>query len=138
MNGLELAAQELEALTRDLRSQGASDVAERVQHALDLLRDPGELITTGQAAEQLGIRSTNTVKRWARQGLLEGFRRGGRVMVSQRSVQAMLAKPEIAREQSFEQELADVLDIFDAGDEPLPPSGMAHAGRKPWEQRARV
>ena len=35
-------------------------------------------MTTGEAAEALGIRSVNTIKRWAGEGLLEGFRRVAR------------------------------------------------------------
>jgi hypothetical protein len=48
-------------------------------------------MTTGQAARALGIASLNTIKSWVRAGLLEGFQRGGRVMVSRASVERPLS-----------------------------------------------
>jgi excisionase family DNA binding protein len=97
---------------------------------------PSTVMTTGEAARTLGIRSVNTIKRWAREGLLAGFQRGGRVMVSRESVEALLASPTLSEQREYEHRLAEAFDAIDPGDEPLPPSGMAHVGRKPWEHVA--
>ena len=98
------------------------------------MEDPiGPLITTGQAARRLGIRSVNTIKRWAREGLLEGFRRGGRVLISERSVRKVANHPTLDGQRAFEHELDEALAPFDAGDEPVPATGQAWVGRKPWD-----
>lgn len=45
-----------------------------------------EVLTTGQAAAAIGVRSVNTVKKWVENGTLDGFRRGSRVLVLKDSV----------------------------------------------------
>lgn len=52
-------------------------------------RRPERCLTrdAGAAARGLGVRSINTIKRWAREGRLDGVRRGGRLLVSAASVQ---------------------------------------------------
>jgi excisionase family DNA binding protein len=50
------------------------------------VRGGGEMLTTGQAARQLGV-SIPTVKRWLERGTLEGSAVGGRWLVTQRSVE---------------------------------------------------
>jgi excisionase family DNA binding protein len=87
-------------------------------------------MTTGEAAALLGVASVNTIKRWARQGLLEGYQRGGRVLVSRRSVERMLGAPALAAERAHEQELDEALAPFDTDERPLPP--LRWSGRKPW------
>src|SRR5581483_656475 len=74
----------------------------------------------------------------AREGLLEGFRRGGRVLVTRRSVEQLLRTPTVAAQQAYERELGEVLDAFDPGERPLPELGLTTAGRKPWESSEHV
>ena len=45
-----------------------------------------DVLTTGQAAAALRLRSVNTVKRWVREGTLDGFRRGSRILILRGSV----------------------------------------------------
>jgi excisionase family DNA binding protein len=100
--------------------------------ALVPVADEDTLLTTGDAASMLGVRSVNTIKRWARQGLLEGYRRGGRVLVSRRSVDRLRQSPTVAAEREYEQGLREALDAFDFGDAPCSPTSLTAAGRKPW------
>src|SRR5271167_676170 len=91
------------------------------------------LITTGEAARLLGVRSINTIKRWAIDGVLEGFRRGGRILVSRRSVERLVGSPPLAEQKKFEADQEEALAPFDVGDdEPLPTSAMS--GRKPLQK----
>ena len=126
--------------TRDeLERRGIGDLARTLDQAIADLStpappSPGELITTGEAARLLGIRSVNTIKRWAADGLLEGYRRGARILVTRASVEAMLNDSRLERYKARQQELDEVLSMFDAGDEPLPQSDVLWEGRKPWEK----
>jgi excisionase family DNA binding protein len=125
--------------TRDeLARRGIDDLARAVDRAIEDLSTPtpsstNDLVTTGEAARLLGVRSVNTIKRWVADGILEGYRRGSRILVARASIDRMLSDPRLARYQTRQQELDDVLALFDAGDEPLPPSDVLWEGRKPWE-----
>lgn len=57
-----------------------------------------DLLTTGQAAALLGVRSVNTIKHWAKSGTLDGYRRGGRIVVSRESVSRLLGSQSLAEE----------------------------------------
>ena len=121
-----------------LIAEGKSELVEKVSDVIAELRPErpqpvGDLLSTGEAAAMLGVRSINTIKRWAGDGLLEGYRVGGRIKVTRSSVEALLKSPIAERQRTYEAELAAALDPFDAGDEPLPPTGHAHEGRKPWD-----
>ena len=101
---------ELEIVATELRKSGDMGLAERVNRVVEDLRQEttpsdGELMTTGDAAELLGVRSINTVKRWVRDGLLSGYRRGGRILVSRSSVIEMADRPTVAEQQAFKREI---------------------------------
>lgn len=126
----------LATVAAQLEAEGQVELAREVTAALDELRHqaspPGDLLTTGEAASLLGIRSLNTIKRWAAEGLLEGYRRGGRVLVTRASVERLLHSPTLAEQRAWEQRVDQALAPFDLGAEPHPPTGAAHIGRKPW------
>jgi excisionase family DNA binding protein len=141
MSVVDVAVQELKALARELEDRGDAQLARRVGRAISALEaEPGraelDLMTTGEAAQSLGIRSVNTIKRWAAQGLLDGFRRGGRILVSRASVEKMKGHKSLKQEIAFERELDEALDPFDFGDESVPEFYVSRTGRKPWEQSA--
>ena len=141
MNAVNAAVQELKALARELEDRGDAQLARRIGRAISTLeaeqgRAELDLMTTGEAAQALGIRSVNTIKRWAAQGLLDGFRRGGRVLVSRASVEKLKGHKSLKQEIAFERKLDEALDPFDAGDEPIPELSMTWTGRKPWGQNS--
>jgi excisionase family DNA binding protein len=133
--------QHLDALQRaseKLQSQGDQELANELLDIAQKLRSgvpepPDGLVTTGEAAKLLGIRSVNTIKRWVRDGLLLGFQRGGRILVSRSSVDAILASPPVANQQAYERDLHEAMEPFDAGDDiAVPPTHWP--GKKPWER----
>ncbi len=131
------ALRALDEVRKYLIAEGRSDLVEKVADVITTLqpdrRPPvGELLSTGEAAALLGVRSINTVKRWAGDGILDGYRVGGRVKVTQSSVEKLLKSPIAKRQRRYEHDLAAALDPFDGGAEPPPPTGRAHQGRKPW------
>lgn len=128
--------EKLEQLAHELEGRGEKSVAKRIEHEVAVLRaqaSPPKLMTTGEAAEALGVRSINTIKRWAQDGKLEGYRRGGRVLVSARSVAAMAEGPLVAREQAFERELDEAHAPFGFDGAETPELGATWEGRKPWK-----
>ena len=129
---------QLDAVADELTRRGETDLARKTREAVAALRSADaapDFVTTGEAARLLGVRSINTVKAWVRDGLLEGSQVGGRVKVSRESIERMLESAVLARERAWEREVAEVLDAFDAGDLPLPPSDVSRMGRAPWDRR---
>jgi hypothetical protein len=154
MASLQSTAAELRAIKSELEERGASDLSERVERIIADVNEHAEaprtategqsdgpverleMMSTGEAAEILGIKSVNTIKRWVRLGLLEGFRRGGRVVVSKRSVQQMADMPAVRWEKDFDRRMEDAAD-FGANEDELTQdsaASMVWSGRKPWEQ----
>ncbi len=81
---------ELEELKQEMESQGRASKARALREALVALARPARgWITTGQAAEQLGI-TIPTVKAWILRGALVGRQVGDRWWVSQESVDEVL------------------------------------------------
>jgi excisionase family DNA binding protein len=126
----------LTKVSGQLAERGEADLSREIDSVIaDLHQDkeldrPGDVLTTGEAATLLGVRSVFTIKRWARDGLLEGFRRGGRILVTRASVDRMLRNPNLAEQHAAEADLASM----DVGDEPVP--HLSWSGRKPWEADA--
>jgi excisionase family DNA binding protein len=137
---------QLEDIAQQLQARGQADLAEQLRTVTAVLQaaagpgHEGALMTTTEAANALGVRSANTIKRWVREGLLEGYRRGGRVLVSRASVERMAQESALTRQCEFEAGLATALAPFDAGDgtpdEDL--AGTTHDGHTPWTAGATV
>jgi excisionase family DNA binding protein len=144
-------ARELDLLSARLREQGQPElvaavnrVRAEVERALGeaVASAPREMLTTTEAAALLGVRSINTIKRWASEGRLEGFRLGSRVLVSRQSVEQMRQDAALGRQRAYEQGLAEALAPLSAtaedADDVAALTGQAHQGRKPWAARAAV
>ncbi len=129
-----------------LQAREQTDLAEQLRTVTKVLQvaagpaqeDP--LMTTTQAAQALGVRSPNTIKRWVREGLLAGYRRGGRVLVSRSSVERMAQESALTRQHEYEAGLAAALATFDAGEDVADEDliGGTHRGRTPWSPGAAV
>src|SRR4051794_16528320 len=89
---------QLDELAAELARRGETELAEKARAATADLRSATatptdtarELMSTRNAAHMLGIGSSSTVVRWAREGLLEGFKVGAEVKASRTSVERML------------------------------------------------
>ena len=131
------AIRALDEVRSFLIAEGKSDLVEKVADVMTTLHPPlpraGDLLSIVEAAAILNVRSVNTVRRWAGEGILDGYRVGGRIMVTPSSVEALARSPIARRQRAYESVLGTALEPFDGGDEPLPPTGRAHIGRKPWE-----
>lgn len=142
-NPLQLAA-ELQSVCSFLDQSGQAGLAEVVNQTIATLRaqgpvktPPGGVMTTGEAARTLGVRSVNTVKRWVQERQLEGFRLGGRVLVSRRSVERMADKAVVQQQRQWEQRVDAALAPFDLDDaEPPDTAPSTWEGLKPWESNA--
>lgn len=141
VNDLEMVACELDAIARELTSAGRQQLASRLARAAGRVRgraplgDTGPLLTTGEAAAALGVRSVNTVKRWVQDGLLEGCRRGGRILITERSVRRMVDSAPVQGQRVFEGEIDQVHAAFGLEEAGTPaPATAAWSGRKPWER----
>ncbi|MBI4213851.1 MAG: helix-turn-helix domain-containing protein [Chloroflexi bacterium] len=149
-----LATDDLEEATREVlkglekrRKLGETAAALRVLLNEFRRQKPspvGGWMTTGEAAAQLSIKSVSTVKRWVNDGILEGRKLGGRIMVSRDSVEELLAKPTLGdqRKQKVQIEFeADVerglraLEELDWGPN-APDETDWESERKPWIKEA--
>src|SRR3954453_19699154 len=98
MPDLDSSLAQLDELADELAQRGDVELAKKARATADDLRSAtgvssqpaAELISPGDAAKLLGIRSGPMVMRWAREKQLEGFNVGGRVKVSRVSVERLL------------------------------------------------
>lgn len=80
----------LAELEREMSEAGRSAEEVALREAVrTLARRRGEFLTTGEAAERLGV-SIPTVKRWIERGSLVGGPMGGRWLVSPQSVEQLV------------------------------------------------
>ena len=137
MTNTDAAVRELERVSQELQQRGLAEIADDIGSVIKVLQQQPsaapavEMVTTGEAAKLLNVRSVNAIKRWAADGLLEGFRHGSRILISQRSIERVQDSPTVVDQRAFEAGLDVDLDPFDVGSERIdlePPWG-----RKPWE-----
>jgi excisionase family DNA binding protein len=68
----------------ELRQRGELESAQAIEALVEAAREDAlpslDLLTTTEAGDLLGV-SGQTIKNWVRQGRLQGYRAGGRIMV---------------------------------------------------------
>jgi hypothetical protein len=128
----------LKDLSETLRQRGESDLATEVGELIATLQGEQEeergLVTTGEAARLLGVRSINTIKLWVWQGTLDGVKRGGRWLVTSESVRRVKDTPPVSQVRQREKQMKENLEEFTGEDEGAPATNT-WMGRKPWEKR---
>jgi excisionase family DNA binding protein len=137
MRDLTQTVDRLRETSEELKRRGIDDLAERLDQSISDLTtvspSQSDLLTTGQAAELLGVRSVNTIKSWAAKGILEGFRRGGRILVSRASVEAMLNDARLARYHERERAFEEIAAAFEAPPDFVLERPATWDGRLPWK-----
>jgi excisionase family DNA binding protein len=113
----------LETLAQRLRAAGQAAIADELTGlAAEVATSPSwpcDLLTPSEAAAALSVRSVNTIKRWTREGRLEGYVLGGRVLVSQCSVDAFRQSADAKRQRAYERDLDEALAPFAATPEEI-------------------
>ncbi|MBI3967363.1 MAG: helix-turn-helix domain-containing protein [Chloroflexi bacterium] len=123
MSLTDVLSHRLESMHRELAARGEEDLAQQAAETLALLHGqvvtepPGGVITVSEAAALLGVKSTFTVKRWIREGQLQGYRSGGRIMVSRASAEQLASSPVVASQRGYEAGRATCFSAFGPDDE---------------------
>jgi hypothetical protein len=110
----------IQRLLPRLEALGMPDIAERLRSVAASLNGPfppvpsslahEDLVSLIDAAALLELRSPTTIRGLADAGCLEGFCRAGEVVVSRRSIDALLDSPRLASQRVLESQLWAVLD----------------------------
>lgn len=129
-----VAREEAEAIARLAHERGDRETESRAKKILAALNDK-QLLTTGQAAEQLGLRSKNTVKAWAKSGRIASEMVGSRYMIPLFEIIRMQETP-IARDaralESLHAEIADLGSDEGVSDEEMESLHRSRPGTLPY------
>jgi hypothetical protein len=135
-----------EEIVRTLDLLEASDTSDaRVRAAAETLRralrdaEARHLLTTAEAAEALGIRSINTVKRWVKTGYIHGVQRNERVMIPISEIERIQDDDRVRTVRASSQlheEVADLSGPEGLSDDELEGLVSARPGRPPWSLKA--
>ena len=120
------------AATDDANVRAAADTLKR---ALREAEARG-LLTTAEAAEALGIRSINTVKRWVKIGYIHGVKRNERTMIPVSEVERIQNDDRVRAQRALSKLHEEIADF--GGPDGLTQDEMdglraGRPGRLPWE-----
>lgn len=86
---------EARKMAEELRQKGELAPAKMIETIIEEAQLPTstalDLLTTTQAGELFGV-TGQTIKNWVREGQLQGYRIGGRVMIPRETVAAYVAR----------------------------------------------
>jgi hypothetical protein len=135
--------EEIERTLELLEASGTSDA--RVRAAAETLKralrdaETRHLLTTAEAAEALGIRSINTVKRWVKTGYIRGMRRNERIMIPVTEIERIRDDDRVHAMRAssrLHEEIADFSGPEHLSDDELAGLAAARPGRPPWSREA--
>jgi hypothetical protein len=120
-------------------AQGGN-ITETVRRLDELIKQihPDRLLTSTEAAELLGIRSSNTILAWCRTGYLHGVKRGGRTMIPLSEVERIREGDRVKSARALEALHAQTAAL--GADEGLSDDDMeslheSRPGTLPWERK---
>lgn len=131
--------EELEQTLALLEDAATSDdkvraAAEMLKHALRAAETRG-LLTTAEAAEALGIRSINTVKRWVNTGYMHGVKRNERTMIPLSEVERIWHDDRVRDQRALSKLHEEIADFgHDMTQEEMDGLRAGRPGRLPWER----
>lgn len=105
--------------------------------ATDLKAMNTEWVSTGQAAKMLGVRSVNTIKRWAHEGKLEYRKPGSWMQISMRSIYQLLElpDPELISIREMEHMIDETKELnVELTEDVLNDLSEERYGRLPWKK----
>lgn len=119
------------------KEHGGNDMPGTQTHKTDAAGIP-EWVTTGEAKRALGVGSVNTIKRWIREGKLEGrqYGEGSWVRVSNRSIFRLMQQgdPEWEAIQRLHNALDTTSDLGgELTEEDLHDLSDRRVGKMPWD-----
>jgi hypothetical protein len=93
-----------------------------------------DLLTTAEAAEALGIRSINTIKRWVKTGYLQGVQRHERTMIPFSEIERIQHDGRVGALRAVGHLQAEIADFSGEGlsDEELIGLTETRPGKPPW------
>jgi len=93
-----------------------------------------DLLTTAEAAEALGIRSINTIKRWVKIGYLQGVQRNERTMIPFSEIERIQHDDRVGALRAVGRLQAEIADFSAEGlsDDELIGLTETRPGKSPW------
>jgi hypothetical protein len=131
--------EELECTLDLLEASGTGDA--RVRAAAETLKralrdaEARHLLTTAEAADALGIRSINTVKRWVKTGYVQGVQRNERIMIPVTEIERIHDDDRVRALRAssrLHEEVAEFSGLEGLSDDELAGLAATRPGRPPW------
>lgn len=131
-----IARAEAEQIARLAHKSGDQEIESHARKLMDALAED-QLLTTGEAAEHLGVHARNTVKAWAKAGKIRAEKVGNRYMIPMSEILRLRETPTVRNAQALETLHAEIADLgSDDGmsDAEMEMLHQSRPGTLPWER----